>query len=144
MAEGMPAVGPRYAGFWMRFWAWLLDAIILSIGIEFITNVIGIDSGGLFSDRFDVGATGFGLFAQWLYGAMMESSSTQGTLGKMALSLKVTDLEGERISFGRATGRHFAKYVSAVILLIGFMMAGWTAKKQALHDMMADTLVVRG
>ncbi len=73
----------------------------------------------------------------------MESSPNQATLGKMALSLKVTDMNGERVTFGRATGRHFGKYVSAIILLIGFMMAGWTAKKQALHDMMAGTLVVK-
>jgi uncharacterized RDD family membrane protein YckC len=62
----------------------------------------------------------------------------------MALSLRVTDLEGQRISFGRATGRHFAKYVSALTLLIGYIMAGFTERKQALHDMLAETLVVRG
>ncbi len=73
----------------------------------------------------------------------MESSANQATLGKMALSLKVTDAKGERLTFGRATGRHFGKIVSGVIFLIGFFMAGWTAKKQALHDMMASTLVVR-
>jgi uncharacterized RDD family membrane protein YckC len=65
------------------------------------------------------------------------------TVGKMALSLKVTDMEGQRITFGRATGRYFGKWLSAVILLIGFIMAAFTAKKQALHDILASTLVLR-
>jgi uncharacterized RDD family membrane protein YckC len=55
----------------------------------------------------------------------------------------VTDLAGRRISFGRATGRFFAKYISATILMIGFVMAGFTEKKQALHDILAGTLVIR-
>ena len=79
----------------------------------------------------------------WLYFALMESSTWQGTLGKKALGLEVTDLEGRRISFGRATGRFFAKIISALILWIGFIMAGFTEKKQALHDMIAGTLVIR-
>ena len=73
----------------------------------------------------------------------MESSSRQATVGKMALGLKVTDLEGRRISFARASGRHFAKYISGMILLIGYIMAGFTERKQALHDMIAGTLVQR-
>jgi uncharacterized RDD family membrane protein YckC len=73
----------------------------------------------------------------------MESSSKQATLGKMALALKVTDLQGRRISFARATGRHFAKIISGMILLIGYIMAGFTERKQALHDMIAGTLVIR-
>jgi len=79
---------------------------------------------------------------QWLYYALMESSSKQATLGKMALGIKVTDLDGNRISFGRATGRYFGKILSGMILYIGFMMAGWTQKKQALHDILASCLVV--
>lgn len=74
----------------------------------------------------------------------MESSSWQGTLGKKALGLRVTDLEGNRVGFGRATGRYFAKIVSGLILFIGYIMVGFTAKKQGLHDMMVATLVYRG
>ena len=81
--------------------------------------------------------------AVWLYEALMTSSSKQGTLGKMAFRMKVTDLNGRRISFGRATGRFFAKILSG-ILYIGYIMAGFTERKQALHDMIAGTLVVRG
>jgi uncharacterized RDD family membrane protein YckC len=74
----------------------------------------------------------------------MESSARQATLGKMALSLRVTDTNGARLTFGHATGRHFAKIVTGFIPLgIGWMMAGFTAKKQALHDMIAGTLVYR-
>ena len=81
--------------------------------------------------------------AQWLYFALMESSSKQATLGKMALGIRVTDVNGNRIGFGRATGRHFAKILSGLILGIGFLMAAFTEKKQALHDMIAGTLVVK-
>src|SRR5947199_10802714 len=85
----------------------------------------------------------FSTLVSWLYEAGMLSSSYQATLGKMALGLKVIDLEGRRISFARATGRHFAKVLSAIMLLIGFIMAGFTERKQALHDMIAGTLVIR-
>jgi uncharacterized RDD family membrane protein YckC len=80
--------------------------------------------------------------AGWLYFALMESSAKGATLGKRALGIKVTDMSGNRISFGRATGRYFGKIVSGVILYIGFLMAGFTQQKQALHDIMASCLVV--
>jgi uncharacterized RDD family membrane protein YckC len=74
----------------------------------------------------------------------MESSVHQGTLGKMALGLTVTDMQGRRVSFGRATGRYFAKMITGMIpLAIGYIMAGFTEKKQALHDMIASCLVLR-
>ncbi len=79
---------------------------------------------------------------QWLYFALMESSSKQATLGKMALGLKVTDMSGNRISFARATGRYFGKFISGIILNIGYIMAAFTERKQALHDMMANCLVI--
>ena len=83
-----------------------------------------------------------GIILGWLYFALMESSNNRATLGKMALGIIVTDAQGDKISFGKATGRYFAKILSTLILLIGYLMAGWTAKKQTLHDMVADTLVV--
>jgi len=79
----------------------------------------------------------FILCSKWLYEAGMESSSKQATLGNMALAVKVTDLHGRRISFAPATGQHFAKILSGMILLIGYIMAGFTERKQALHDMIA-------
>lgn len=78
----------------------------------------------------------------WLYFALMESSSKQATLGKMLLGIIVTDLNNNRISFGKASGRYWGKLISIIILGIGFIMAGTTSKKQALHDKMAGTLVI--
>lgn len=85
---------------------------------------------------------GISIIIQWLYYALMESSSKQATLGKMALGIKVTDMNGNRISFGRATGRFFGKIISGLILNIGYIMAAFTQKKQALHDLMANCLVI--
>lgn len=78
----------------------------------------------------------------WLYYALMEISSKQGTLRKMALGIKVTDLNGNKINFGRATGRYFGKIISAFILFVGFIMIAFTQKKQGLHDIMSRCLVV--
>jgi len=81
---------------------------------------------------------------QWLYFAGMESSERQATFGKAAMSLRVANAEGRRLSFAHATGRFFAKIVSGMIPLgIGYLMAGFTEKKQALHDMIAGTIVLR-
>lgn len=85
---------------------------------------------------------GISIIIQWLYYALMESSSKQATLGKMALGIKVTDMNGNRISFGRATGRYFGKIISGLILNVGYIMAAFTQKKQALHDLMANCLVI--
>ncbi len=85
---------------------------------------------------------GISIIIQWLYYALMESSSKQATLGKMVLGIKVTDMNGNRISFGRATGRYFGKIISGLILNVGYIMAAFTQKKQALHDLMANCLVI--
>ena len=83
------------------------------------------------------------LIIRWCYYAGMESSALQGTIGKLALGLYVTDLEGKRIDFGRATGRHFGKILSGLTLYFGYLTAGFTAKKQGLHDYMSNCLVLR-
>jgi uncharacterized RDD family membrane protein YckC len=128
--------GPgRYAGFWLRVAAMLLDLFIVWIGASVAVIVLGILTG-----PFSV----LVLAVPWLYFATQESSDKQATIGKKAVGIKVTDLAGDQITFGRATGRFFGKFLSALIVYIGFMMAGWTEKKQTLHDMLADTLVVRG
>jgi uncharacterized RDD family membrane protein YckC len=85
-----------------------------------------------------------GFVGGWLYFAYFESSEWQATLGKRALNLVVTDLQGHRISFGRASGRYFGKLISGKLCLgIGYLLAGFTEKKQALHDMIASCLVLR-
>ena len=139
-----------YAGFWRRFIALIIDFIVISITQAILGGIIGFVigiTGNAPGGELPAGVVGFlyvlGFVIQWLYFALMESGSGQATLGKMALSIRVTDLEGQRIGFGRATGRYFGKLISSLILCIGYMMAGWTQKKQALHDMMAGTLVVR-
>ena len=83
------------------------------------------------------------LLIDWIYEATLESSSKQATVGKMVLGLKVTDEHGNRISFARASARFFSKILSRMTLFIGYIMAGFTARKQALHDIIAGTLVVR-
>jgi uncharacterized RDD family membrane protein YckC len=127
------SVSRSYGGFWVRVVAAIIDGIILGV-VQFILNQIIDDTAVLSLVNLVVG---------WLYYSGMESSSRQATLGKMALGLAVTDLNGNRISFGRATGRYFAKVISALILLIGFIMVAFTEKKQGLHDMIASTLVIK-
>lgn len=79
----------------------------------------------------------------WLYEALMVSSSHQATLGKKVAGIVVTDMQGSRISFSRATGRHFGRFVSVLLLLIGYLIQPVTEKRQTLHDMMAGCLVLR-
>lgn len=124
-----------YAGFWRRFWALFIDGLVLG-GVGFIFGLlIGSNKSFIYKLIFSI--------ISWLYFAVMESSQARATFGKMALGIMVTDLHGNGISFGRATGRYFGKFLSSLIILIGYIMAGFTEKKQALHDMIANTLVVR-
>ena len=147
-----------YAGFWKRFLAYLIDKFLLSI-VSFIILIpflamIGL--GALTNQDFDSSsAAGFIIaaigaylmaiclivIADWLYYALMESKKG-ATLGKMALGIRVTDMNGNAISFGRASGRYFGKILSGLILCIGYIMAGFTQQKQALHDILAGCLVV--
>lgn len=139
----------EYAGFWIRTGAMLIDAVIIGIASFIVAFGIGIVFGVTNTGRatettsFEVAMNVVGFIAQWLYYAFMESSREQATLGKKALGLRVTDLDGKQISFWRATGRYFGKIVSTLILLIGYLMVIWTRRKQALHDMMAGTLILR-
>ena len=144
-----PVVVPHfsYAGFWLRFWAYAIDTLILSafpillgviIAPLFFTGVAMLAGLGIVIFILPVLAT-----EGWFYYALMESSSYQATFGKRALGLKVTGMNGERISFGTATIRYFCKILSHVILNAGFIMAAFTAKKQALHDIIASCLVIR-
>ena len=134
-----------YAGFWRRAGAVLIDTIPLAIA----TWIIGTasETPSMFwwdvEDASDLRGFVLGALIMWLYFALSESSRTQATLGKMIVGLYVTDEDGHRINFSRATGRHFGKYISGVLLGIGFLMAGFSAKKQGLHDMLAKTLVLR-
>jgi len=142
-----------YAGFWKRFGAVIIDSILLSIVsgvcIGILIGVLGgamIFSGGegilSYGIVMGVAIYALGFIINWLYFTLMESSTKQATLGKMALGIVVVDDQGNRISFARANGRYWSKILSAMFLCIGYIMAGFTAKKQALHDLIASTLVV--
>jgi len=160
-----PAV-PRveYAGFWLRFLAFLIDSVVIGIGFVLILIPLVFLTGlGALLSRIhpDEELSEAGVFlivgviflfvtvslaVTWLYHAWMESSEWQATLGKKALDLVVTDMSGQRVTFGRATGRHFAKIITNLVSFgigLGYIMAGFTAKKQALHDMIASCLVLR-
>ena len=144
----------RYAGFWIRFAAHLIDYIIVSIANSIIGAIFGIGAVGMnfsgsnpedvFTPAFIAGM--FSMFAMMfvlniIYYTVMESSVRQATVGKMALGLKVGDANGNRISAANALGRTLSKIISALILYIGYMMAGWDSKKQSLHDKIAGTYV---
>lgn len=156
----VPAI--QFGGFWLRFAAYLIDSVVILLGAILISTplIFLTGLGALLSqihvgeELNDAGALFFiGLFllfgivslaVTWLYHALMESSEWQATVGKRAVGIIVTDMDGRRVSFARATGRHFAKIVSNLIPLeIGYIMAGFTQKKQALHDILADCLILR-
>lgn len=151
---------PRYGGFWRRFWAMLVDRFVLGtvlgpvVFIGFSPVLTRFADGG-FDDGGEVLhalvpllgvillVVPLVLLAIWLYYALLQSSSKQATLGYMLLGMKVTDLEGRRISFLRATARHFLHILSGMLFGIGFLMVAFTSRKQALHDLIAGTLVMR-
>lgn len=135
-----------FAGFWIRVGAYLIDYVILTITGFIAMFLLGLALGvfaGLPSAGSSVGIFLAWFLFPWLYAALFESGPRQATLGKQAVNLKVTDLEGNRISFGRATGRYFAEWITALTFLIGYLMTAFTAKRQSLHDMIAGTVVVR-
>jgi uncharacterized RDD family membrane protein YckC len=155
--------GVAYAGFWLRFVAYIIDGVVS--GILFVVLLIPlfiltgagaalgrISSGEDISDEagaflafgFIIGLLSITFGVRWLYYALSESSSWQATLGKKLLNLTVTDMDGQPISFARASGRYFSKFITHLVpLAIGFILAGFTEKKQALHDMIASCLVLR-
>ncbi len=202
-----PRAATENAGFWMRFLAAIIDGILVSIITSIISSIFGLNRAmeRLNEISRSVAAGGsiqaiqneavslvapillslvFSLLVNWLYFALLESSKRQATLGKMALGLKVSNLDKQPIGFGQATWRYFAKQIPAlvasIVLIVGmvplipvisdatsqaaraaagtflllffgslliwlvpFVMAGFTAKKQALHDLLAKTLVVK-
>jgi uncharacterized RDD family membrane protein YckC len=157
--------GVQYAGFWLRVVAYLIDGVVMGLAFMAVFIPFAVmtglaaalgsmhpgedprDVGAIFGGTFFLGLftiVSLGILGGWLYHAKMESSSWQATLGKKALNLRVTDMAGARVTFGRATGRHFAKLITGLIPLgVGFALAGLTERRQALHDMLASCLVLR-
>jgi uncharacterized RDD family membrane protein YckC len=140
----------RYGGFWIRVVAYIIDAIVLNVAFAIIGMFLGVSLIPADPTKLDPEVMSkMGVFelvalvVTWLYFALLESSQRGATVGKMAMGLRVVDEQGNRISFGRATGRFFAKFVSGIILLLGYIMVAFTERKRALHDMMAGTLVIK-
>ncbi len=128
-----------YGGFWKRFAAWIIDVIILAVITVPISLLFGLLPYNPWSGWISWVIT---FFIGLAYYAFQESSIHQATLGKRALGIVVTDMEGKRITLGRAAGRELAKYISALTLGIGFLIIGFTEKKQGLHDLIAGCLVI--
>ena len=150
----------RYGGFWIRLLAHLIDHVILGaiaaplffiLVLPAMLRVINEAERNREPSPELIVAIVSSVFVyiilafvgQWLYEALLTSSSWQGTVGKRVLQLKVTDELGNRIGFGRATGRFFAKILSSMFFCIGFIMVGLTDRKRGLHDMLAGTLVMK-
>ncbi len=143
----------EYAGFWLRVWAGGIDvclealgALVLTKGLDLMLKRFGHLLGfSRFDSKYAAGAAFILILAvgSWLYCAFAESSSWRATVGKRLLGLQVITADGERTSFGTATIRHLMKFLSLFGLTIGFMMSGWTKRRQALHDMPCDCLVIR-
>ena len=144
-----------YAGFWRRCGALIIDQLVLGLAfyaVAFLVVVATAGSGawnGVSEDHVPVwffiayfAMIGCYYIAAAFYYSLQESSTHQATLGKRALGIKVTDTQGRRISRKHALGRWFAASLSYLSLYIGFLLAAFTARKQALHDMVAGTLVV--
>jgi len=126
---------PRYAGFWIRLLAYIIDAVIL--GAITFPLVQVLQSMGIAENSTNV----LSIAISWMYFAVFESSGWLGSPGKKALGLIVTDEQGMRLSVGRATRRYFAKILSGLLLGIGFFMIAFTERKQGLHDKIFHTLV---
>ena len=149
-----------YGGFWVRFLAVIIDSLVVGVVTGPITLILqvamGLGSGitrnapgeirpeqvAMFAGMFALIIT-ISIAAHALYEALLTASSKQATVGKMVFRLKVTDMDGRRISMGRAFGRHFAKYISGMTLMIGYLIQPFTARRQALHDIICSTLVVK-
>ncbi|HCM75692.1 MAG TPA: RDD family protein [Cytophagales bacterium] len=154
----------EYAGFWLRFVAYIIDYILIWVVQAFIAipilGMVGISFASRAGDMstMDEGEM-LGMFAGImaaagatallttilviLYFTLMESSKYQATVGKLALGLIVTDENGEKLDMVKALIRNLSKILSSMILLIGYIMVGFTEKKQGLHDIIAKTLVVK-
>jgi len=143
----------EYAGFWRRFWAGTIDvgieatgALLLTYALDIILRRFGRGFGiDPWDSKVFTGVAYILVLAvgSWLYCAFAESSSWRATIGKRLLGLQVITADGGRTSFGQATVRHFMKFLSLFCLTIGFLMSGWTKRRQALHDMPCDCLVIR-
>jgi membrane associated rhomboid family serine protease/uncharacterized RDD family membrane protein YckC len=144
------AQGVHYAGFWRRAMAAIVDGQALNVsvflsmvllGLQLPSLRLGADGTPIFIGSW-LGSMVIGVLLGWLYFTLFESSALQATPGKLIFGARVTDLAERRIAFGRANARYWGKFLDVLTLAIGYLMAGWSRKRQALHDKLAETLVV--
>jgi uncharacterized RDD family membrane protein YckC len=151
VADRVSAEEPAaYAGFWLRVAAILIDCGAMFIPYCFLAFVAVVVSRLVSASKgYDSGLAILAVLptvtvlAAYFYFAVMESSFLQGTVGKRVLGLCVTDINGHRLTLRRALGRNVAKLLTTLSLGIGFAICGFTHKKQALHDIIANCLVLR-
>ena len=153
-----PVATARYAGFWARVGGWLIDQLIIAIPFNIITDLLVSYNQPTVTTTTDASnnvhihwhgdwrTLGLLLLASsvvtWLYTAILQSSSRQATVGQRALGMIITDLDGNRISFARASGRYVATFLTSLTFGIGYLMVIWTRRKQTLQDKIAATVVV--
>jgi len=147
-------VAIEYGGFWRRAWAGTIDVALEAIAAFLLTYYV-IDFvlawvGGMLGYERSISKVAAGVayilvltVGGWLYSAFAESSPHRATIGKRIIGLQVVTADGGKVSFGQATVRHFMKFLSLFSAGVGFMMAAWTKRRQALHDIPSDCLVIR-
>lgn len=138
-----------YAGFWKRVAASLIDVFAIGIPVGIVIGILGVIFGidtGLSARTRGLGNPGINLLSYLLQAVVFawfySNASLRATPGKLAIGIKVVRGDGEPISFLRGFGRYWAYLLSAIMLGIGYLMAAFTDRKQALHDMICDTVVV--
>ncbi|MGH6931404.1 MAG: RDD family protein [Dongiaceae bacterium] len=151
-----------YAGFWRRFLALLIDGFLI-MAVYLAIRIAATNLGWRFEPSSELIVDDQGIYRRiesfrwspiwtlmaimtvidWLYHAIMQSSAAQATVGKIIMGIYLTDMTGQRIGFARATVRYIASIASGIVFLLGYLIMPLTARKQALHDMVAGTLVVR-
>jgi len=132
---------PVYAKFGERLLAFLIDILLLNTISGILLFSIGGDNWIEYSSDLKIQI--FGGVLNWLYFSLFESSERQATIGKSAMGIKVQALEGGRLSWGRATGRHFGKIISALALGMGFIWILFSPRNQAWHDSLVDAVLVK-
>lgn len=148
------AAQPHYAGFWRRFIAALLDQVVLLVGRAFVYGAIGLIIYAMlfvFDARSQLDMV-FRIYAgilvladfwiTWIYFAGMESSTLQGSLGKLAVGIRVCNADLKRVTFEQATARYFSKIISSLTIGVGYLLCAYSSKKQALHDLVAKTILI--
>jgi uncharacterized RDD family membrane protein YckC len=134
----------RFAGFWIRFAAILIDTLILVIPLRTLRSLLIEERTGdpVMDLKVNLASLALTVCVHSAYRAAFHASRWQATIGKRAVGIQVTDLQGRRITFDHAMGRCLAEFVSGWTAGIGYVMAGLSSRKQALHDKISGTLVL--